>query len=127
MAKKKEKAEKVAKSAKEKLPKLVKSELADKKVKAEKASKDVSVHVDEIKRLNRICGQIEGISKMMDTNRKLQDVLVQFKAVHSALAAVEKRVFETYVEQSVDDIIAAEKRKEREAKLEELKQLYKSV
>lgn len=114
---------------KEKLSKAAKAiaKAEKKRLKQAKKAKEISQHVDEIKRLNRVCGQIDGISKMLNANRKLPDVLTQFKAVHSALSSVEQRIFDTYVTASVEDIVAAEKRKEREAKLSELKTLYKAA
>lgn len=122
---------KSAKSKDIKLSKKVKAvgkpEKKKAKIKGAKKTKAISPHVDEIKRLNRVCGQIDGISKMLDNGRKLQDVLTQFKAAHSALSAIEQRIFEIYVNASVEDIVAAEKRKEREAKLTELKVLYKAA
>jgi DNA-binding FrmR family transcriptional regulator len=124
MAKKKPakemKPEKATKVAEKKTGKKI-------KIKGEKKAKAPSVHFDEIKRLNRVSGQLEGISKMLESNRKLHDVLTQFKAVHSALDAIEHRLFDIYVTTSVEDIISAEKRKEREGKLDELKKLYKAV
>ncbi len=120
------------KPAKDMKPEKIKKEEEKKagkkiKMKGEKKAKAPSVHFDEIKRLNRISGQLEGISKMLEGNRKLHDVLTQFKAVHSALNAIEHRIFALYVTASVEDIISAEKRKERESKLDELKKLYKAV
>ena len=60
---------------------------------------------------------------MLEKDRDLNDVLTQFKAVHSALRTIGLRVFDTYVNASIDDIAHAEKRKEREAKVVELKNL----
>lgn len=84
-------------------------------------------HSDEAKRLNRVVGQVEGIRKMLEAGRSLNDILIQFKAVHSALRAVEQRIFENFVSDCVGDIVGAEKRKEREAKISELLDLYKQV
>ena len=39
-------------------------------------------------RLNRIQGQINGVSKMLDDNRYCQDILVQIAAIESALKEV---------------------------------------
>ena len=89
----------------------------DKKLKLNKS------HADEIGRLNRVSGQMGGIAKMLENGRDLNDVLTQFKAVHSALRSIELRVFDTYINQSITDIAAAEKRKERDAKIIELKNL----
>lgn len=95
----------------------------DKKEKKTKKEAKTAPHADELGRLNRISGQIQGIAGMLEKGRDLNDVLTQFKAVHSALRSIEARVFETYANNAIDDIMAAEKRKERDAKLEELKNL----
>ena len=39
-------------------------------------------------RLNRISGQINGVSKMIDENRYCSDVLIQIAAIESALKEV---------------------------------------
>lgn len=122
----KKKDEKLSKKVKVVAKSEKKSEKKKPKLKETKKPAEASVHLDEIKRLNRVCGQIEGVSKMLDNGRKLQDVLTQFKAVHSALSSVEQRIFEVYVNSSIEDIVAADKRKERDAKLAELKILYKA-
>lgn len=96
----------------------------DKDEKDEK-KKNFVAHEEEIKRLNRVVGQIEGIAKMLGNKRKLAEVLVQFKAVHSALRGVEERVFLNFAAAAIEDIAAAEKRKEREAKMQELLEIYK--
>ncbi len=88
--------------------------------------KNIINHDEEMRRLNRVAGQIDGIAKMLGNRRKLADVLVQFKAVRAALKGIEERVFLTFAEIAVEDIVAAEKRKEREAKLEELLDMYKA-
>lgn len=92
--------------------------------KAEPKTTD-NIHAAEIKRLNRVTGQVEGIANMLGQGRKVNDVLIQFKAVHSALKSIEQRLFEQYVEQSVSDIVSADKRKERESKIIELQGLFK--
>ena len=103
-------------------PTKKKSEKKGKKKKDKKLRLNTS-HADEIGRLNRVTGQMNGIAKMLESGRDLNDVLTQFKAVHSALRSIELRVFDTYINQSITDITATEKRKEREAKIIELKNL----
>ena len=46
-------------------------------------------HSTDIKRLNRIVGQIEGIKKMIEDKRYCQDILTQTKAASSALKSLE--------------------------------------
>lgn len=84
-------------------------------------------HTDEIKRLNRVIGQIEGIKKMLENARDLDAVLIQCKAVHSALKSVESRLLMNYLDTALDEIARAEKKKTREEKISELMDLYKPV
>jgi CsoR family transcriptional regulator, copper-sensing transcriptional repressor len=82
-------------------------------------------HSDEIKRLNRIIGQIEGVRKMLDEQRKLEDVLIQCKAVHSALKSIETRIIKAHLEVALDEIVKIEKKKNRAEKISELEELFK--
>jgi len=82
-------------------------------------------HSDEIKRLNRVVGQVEGIRKMLDEQRDLGDVLVQCKAVHSALKSVEMRIVRSHLEVALDEITKQEKKKSREQKIAELEDIFK--
>lgn len=82
---------------------------------------------EESKRLKRVIGQIEGIRKMMDDERKLEDILTQCKAVHSALKSVESRLLQRYLDAAIKNIARAEKKKSKEQKIAELMDLYKPV
>ena len=81
----------------------------------------------EIKKLNRIVGQVEGIRKMLEEHRKLEAVLIQCKAVHSALKSVESRIFKAYLEVSLDEIVKLDKKKNRAEKVSELEDLFKQA
>jgi CsoR family transcriptional regulator, copper-sensing transcriptional repressor len=106
---------------------MAKKDKVKEEKKEDKKEKKIALdHSEEMKRLNRVVGQIEGISKMLGDKRKLAEVLVQFKAAHSALRGIEERVFLNFAEAAVDDIIGAEKRKEREEKIQELLEIYKA-
>ena len=101
---------------------------ADKKIeKPIKQDKSALDFTDEMKRLNRITGQIEGIQKMLGAGRKLDDVLTQCKAVHSALTAIENRVFKIYLDATLDDLSKMDKKKNREVLTEELESMFKKV
>lgn len=94
----------------------------DKKKKSDAPSIDYS---DDIKRLNRVVGQIEGVSKMLEGGRRLDDVLTQCKAIHSALKSVETRILKAHLEQVLNDIAKLDKKKSREQYLSELETLFK--
>lgn len=95
-----------------------------KKSKAEYAHIDTS---EEAKRLNRVIGQIEGVRSMLKDQRKLDDVLMQCKAVHSALKAVESRIVKAHLEAALDDIAKIEKKKNRAEKLAALEEIFKQA
>lgn len=45
-------------------------------------------------RLNRIEGQVRGVSKMLDSHKDINDVFIQISAIKSALASVENLLIE---------------------------------
>jgi len=50
---------------------------------------------DQIRRLSRLAGQIGGIARMIEEGRSTADILMQTKAVRSALNVVEERVVQS--------------------------------
>jgi DNA-binding FrmR family transcriptional regulator len=82
---------------------------------------------DEVKRLNRVIGQIEGIQKMLTAGRKLDDIVTQCKAVHSAINSVEQRVFKAHLDDVLHRVARLDKKKKREEIAEELEALFKKA
>lgn len=70
------------------------------------------------RRLARIRGQVEGLSRMVEEDRYCPDTLHQFAAVHSALRAAEKVLLRNHLERCATHAIeeggegAAEVRRE---------------
>src|SRR5262249_26330407 len=92
-----------------------------------KAEYSLIDHSEEIKRLNRVVGQVEGVQKMLADERKLQDVLIQCRAIHSALKAVEYRILRARVSVALEEVVKLDKKKNRAEKMDELEELYKRV
>lgn len=82
-------------------------------------------HADEIKKLNRIAGQVEGIKKMIDEHRYCPDILTQLRAVRSALRTVETNILETHLQYCVTNALQSKNKKAAEAQIAELKDLFK--
>jgi DNA-binding FrmR family transcriptional regulator len=80
---------------------------------------------DEIKRLNRVVGQIDGVRKMLEEQRKLESVLMQCKAIHSALRSIESRIVKAHLEVALDEVVKMDKKKNKVEKLAELEELFK--
>lgn len=58
-------------------------------------------HKHEIPRLNRAIGQLEGIKKMIEEQRYCPDIIIQLKAVRSAIKHVESNILKTHLEECV--------------------------
>ncbi len=49
-------------------------------------------------RINRIYGQVGGIKKMLESERNSTEILVQLKAVRSAIKALEAEILEAHLQ-----------------------------
>jgi len=58
---------------------------------------------NEIPKLNRVIGQLEGVKKMINEHRYCPDILIQLKAARSAIKSVEKNILSTHLEKCVAD------------------------
>ena len=71
--------------------------------------KEIPRSVEELKdlkvRINRIIGQLNGVSRMLDENRYCKDILVQISAIESAIKNVGFIVLETHLKTCVKDKI----------------------
>lgn len=57
------------------------------------------------KRLNRINGQINGIGKMIDDERKCEDILIQIVAANNALKSLSQELLRNHMETCMKDEI----------------------
>ena len=79
-------------------------------------------HSDNIPRLNRILGQVEGIKKMIEDKRYCTDILMQLRAVRSALKSVESNILQKHLQHCVAQSFASDTDKNK--KIDELKMLF---
>lgn len=79
-------------------------------------------HMENIPRLNRIAGQIEGIKKMIADGRYCPEIISQLRAVRSAVKAVESNILQKHLQHCVAQSFA--NLEERDKKLDELKTLF---
>ncbi len=78
------------------------------------------MHEAQIVRLNRIEGQIRGISKMIQEGRYCVDILTQIRSASSALASVQENIFKGHLESCVRDSLTGDDPRDREAKINEM-------
>jgi DNA-binding FrmR family transcriptional regulator len=72
------------------------------------------------KRLNRIEGQVRGLSKMVDEDRYCIDIVTQISAVRAALRRVEEEVLKDHVAHCVEHAITSGNTTEQREKIAEL-------
>jgi DNA-binding FrmR family transcriptional regulator len=85
-----------------------------------KQREDDMNHSAQIVRLNRIEGQIRGISKMIQEERYCVDILTQIRSASSALAKVQENIFQGHLESCVRDSLTGDDLRDREKKVDEI-------
>ena len=60
-----------------------------------------------LKRMARLTGQVQGVSRMVEEDRYCADILNQTAAARSALRAVERLVIEDHARTCMEEAIAA--------------------
>jgi DNA-binding FrmR family transcriptional regulator len=76
-----------------------------------------------IARLNRIEGQVRGISKMVVEGRYCIDILTQLQAVRAALTKVETSILQDHLGKCIEGAIISGDAADQRAKVNELIQL----
>ena len=76
-----------------------------------------------VARLNRIEGQVRGISKMLSDGRYCIDILTQLQAVRAALAKVENAILNEHLGKCIEGAIMTGDAEDQRAKARELIQL----
>lgn len=71
-------------------------------------------------RLNRIEGQVRGITRMIEDDRYCIDVLTQIRAARAALDKVEQEVLTHHLGHCVTDAFTAGSERDRRVKIDEL-------
>ena len=73
-----------------------------------------------LKRLQRIEGQVRGLSRMVEEDRYCIDVVTQLSAVRAALRAVEDEVLRDHAGHCIEHAIASGNQAEQRRKVSEL-------
>ena len=76
-----------------------------------------------VSRLNRIEGQVRGISRMVTEGRYCIDVLTQLQAVRAALGKVESAMLQDHLGKCIEGAITSGDAVDQRAKVNELIQL----
>jgi DNA-binding FrmR family transcriptional regulator len=76
------------------------------------------------KRLNRIEGQVRGLSRMVEEDRYCIDIITQVGAVRAALARVEEELLRDHVGHCVEHAIASGDKADQRRKVAELMEVF---
>ena len=82
-------------------------------------------HSSELRRLSRIKGQVEGLERMILEKRYCPDIVIQIKAVRSALRSLEANIVEGHMRHCVKTAMKSRDPDVIQEKLEELLLLMK--
>jgi DNA-binding FrmR family transcriptional regulator len=78
-----------------------------------------------LKRLNRIEGQVRGLSRMVEEDRYCIDIVTQISAVRAALRRVEEEVLSEHVAHCVEHAIASGDKDDQRQKIAELMEVVR--
>lgn len=81
-------------------------------------------HSDALPLVNRIGGQVAGITKMIEEGRYCPDILNQIRAARSALRSLEGRVLRTHLQSCVKEAFVSGSTKKQNEKIEEIVGLF---
>ena len=82
-------------------------------------------HIEQLPRLNRIGGQIEGVKKMIKEQRYCPDILTQLHAVRSAVRNLELHILDSHLSHCVTEVFQQNNQEKQKQKIEEIRQLIK--
>jgi DNA-binding FrmR family transcriptional regulator len=77
-----------------------------------------------LKRLQRIEGQVRGLTRMVDDDRYCIDIVTQISAVRAALRRAEEEILRDHVAHCVEDAIKSGNRTEQRKKVAELMDVF---
>ena len=78
------------------------------------------IKASSLKRLNRIEGQVRGLSRMVEEDRYCIDIVTQISAVRAALRRAEEEILTDHVANCIEDAIASGNKSEQRRKVAEL-------
>lgn len=73
-----------------------------------------------VKKLNRIAGQINGLSKMIDEDRYCVDILMQVSSIHEALRGFGKTIMKSHLQTCVTSALSSKDERDKEDTYKEL-------
>ncbi len=79
-----------------------------------------------LNRMNYVSGHLEGVKKMIKEDKYCIDIILQNKAVISAVRKANQMILENHLNTCVTEAIKNKSEKERKKKINELLEVFKS-
>jgi DNA-binding FrmR family transcriptional regulator len=89
-----------------------------------KAKAEPPSHSDDLVRLSKIRGQIDGIERMIKEHRYCPDIMNQIRSVTSALRSVEKQMMHRHLKHCVTSALKSGNKNEADNKIRELMEIF---
>lgn len=77
-------------------------------------------HCHNVKSLNRVIGQLEGVRRMVDERRYCADILVQTRAAAAALKKIELQILKSHLNHCVSEAFSSKNTANSDQKVKEL-------
>lgn len=81
-------------------------------------------HEAEIRRLNRISGQVEGVKKMIEEQRYCPEILTQLRATRSAVRGIEAEILRRHLSSCVITAMQSGDEASRARSIDEVTRLF---
>lgn len=82
-------------------------------------------HSSEIKRINRIIGQLQGVGRMVESSEYCPKILLQTKAISSALRSLETNILKKHIHHCMKNALKKDGN-ESALKIKELVDIFKT-
>ncbi len=82
-------------------------------------------NIEEIPRILKIQGQVEGVKKMIESKRHCYEVIHQIRAVQAALRSLESNILENHIEHILSEIIESKSKNLKSEKTKDLLNILK--
>ncbi|MBN8543794.1 MAG: metal-sensitive transcriptional regulator [Alphaproteobacteria bacterium] len=81
-------------------------------------------HAAQLKKLNRVAGQIDGLKKMIEERRYCPDILTQCRAARAAIKSIEAEIMTRHLQHCVQHALENGDAKNVATKLEEIEKIF---
>ena len=99
--------------------------MIENEIRNSKSREKPACHNAELLRLKKIKGQVEGVEKMIRDGRYCPEILVQLKAISSAVKAVEANMLDRHIRHCLTSAALKGNKIYTEKKIEEILSLLK--